>query len=142
MVISGGEIYVSGPTNGGNGALDYGDGNCTATITGGTIIAAGAVGMEEGFGEESTQYSVLHNFASTAEAGTESTVSDSDGNVILSYTLDKSYQSVVFSFPELADGTYTVTAGDMTETVEVSSVCTSNSTSMGMGGGGGGGKGF
>lgn len=32
LTISGGEVYVDGPTNGGNGALDY-DGN--GTITGG-----------------------------------------------------------------------------------------------------------
>ena len=36
--VKGGEIYVSGPENDGNGALDYsGD----AQITGGTIVAAG-----------------------------------------------------------------------------------------------------
>jgi hypothetical protein len=64
-------------------------------------------------------------------------VCDSEGNVLISFTPEKSYQSVVFSSPDLADGTYTVTAGDMSETVEISSICTSNSTTMGMGGGGG-----
>lgn len=139
LVVSGGEIYVNGPTNGGNGAIDIGDFGSTAQITGGTIVAAGASGMEVGFDESSTQYNVLHNLSSSAAAGTEFTVADSDGNVIISYTFDKSYQSVVFSCPELAEGTYTVTAGDITETVEITSICTSNST--GMGGGFGGGRG-
>ncbi len=138
LVVSGGTIYVSGPTNGGNGALDYGDGNCTAQITGGTIIAAGAVGMEEGFSDNSTQYNVLYDFSSTVSAGTEFTVTDSSGNVILSYTFDKTYQSVVFSCEELAEGTYTVSAGDQSGEITISSICTSNSTSSGMGGGMGG----
>lgn len=139
LVVSGGEIYVSGPTNGGNGAIDIGDFGSTAQITGGIVVAAGAAGMEVGFDESSTQYNVLHNLSSSAAAGTEFTVADADGNVLISYTPDKSYQSVVFSCPELAEGTYTVTAGDITETVEISSICTSNST--GMGGGFGGGRG-
>lgn len=137
LVVSGGEIYVSGPTNGGNGAIDVGDFGSTAQITGGTIVAAGAVGMEVGFDESSTQYNVLQNLSSGAAAGTEFTVADSDGNVLISYTFDKSYQSVVFSCPELSEGTYTVTAGDITETVEITSICTSNSTGMGGGFGGG-----
>ena len=36
--VSGGEIYVSGPTSDGDSTLDY-DG--AATVTGGTIVAAG-----------------------------------------------------------------------------------------------------
>ncbi len=138
LYITGGTVYVSGPTNGGNGALDYGDQGCTIEISGGTVIAAGSVGMEVGFGETSTQYSVLHNFDSAAAAGSEFTVTDSDGNVIMSFTPEKTYQSVLFSCADLKEGTYTVTAGDTSEEVTVSSVVTSNSTGMGMGGGRGG----
>ena len=61
----GGTVCVCGPTNSGNDALDY---NGTATVTGGTLIACGAVGMEEGFGDNSTQYSVLHDLGSTVSA--------------------------------------------------------------------------
>lgn len=137
LYVTGGVIYVSGPTNGGNGALDCGDQGCTIEITGGTIIAAGSVGMEVGFGETSTQYSVLHNFESAAAAGSEFTVTDSDGNVILSFTPEKNYQSVVFSSAELKEGKYTAKAGDQSEEIEISSIVTSNSTGMGFGGGGG-----
>ena len=45
LIIEGGEIYVNGPTNDGNGALDY-DG--TATISGGTFVAVGSSGMVQG----------------------------------------------------------------------------------------------
>ncbi len=141
LYVTGGVIYVSGPTNGGNAALDYGDQGCTLEITGGTIIAAGSVGMEVGFGETSTQYSVLHNFESAAAAGSEFTVTDADGNVILSFTPEKNYQSVVFSSAELKEGKYTAKAGDQSEEIEISSIVTSNSTGMGFGGGFGGGNG-
>lgn len=140
FVMSGGTVIVSGPTNGGNGALDIGDRDSTAQITGGTIVAAGAVGMAVGFSDNSTQYNVLHNFASTAAAGSEFTVTDADGEVLFTCTLDKECQSLVFSSADLASGTYTLTLGDQTEEVELSDICTSNSTSTGMGGRFGGGK--
>lgn len=41
LTVSGGTIYVSGPTNSGNGALDYGG---SASITSGIVIAVGAYG--------------------------------------------------------------------------------------------------
>ena len=50
--VSGGETYVSGPTSDGDSALDY-DG--AATVTGGTIVAAGYSGMAQNFGSDSTQ---------------------------------------------------------------------------------------
>ena len=48
LTISGGEVYVDGPTNGGNGALDY-DGN--GTITGGTVVMVGSNGMAMGLAQ-------------------------------------------------------------------------------------------
>lgn len=135
LVIEGGEIYVSGPTNGGNGAIDYGD-NSSAWITGGTIAACGSIGMEEGFGENSSeQCSVLHNLSSAVSGGTEVVISDSSGNKILSYTPEKDWQSIVFSSPDIKEGeTYTITAGEITESVTVEGLVTSNSTGMGGGG--------
>lgn len=50
--VSGGETYVSGPTSDGDSALDY-DG--AATVTGGTIVAAGYSGMAQNFGSDSTR---------------------------------------------------------------------------------------
>lgn len=140
FTMSGGVVYVCGPTNGGNGALDY---NGTATVTGGTLIACGAVGMEEGFGDSSTQYSVLHNLGSTVSANEKLTITDSDGNEILSFTPTKTWQSVVFTSGDLKDGeTYTITAGSQSETVTIDGIVTSNSTGMSFGGGHGGGRRF
>ena len=39
LTVSGGEIYVTGPTNSGNGSLDYG---IEAEISGGLFVAAGS----------------------------------------------------------------------------------------------------
>jgi hypothetical protein len=109
LTVSGGTIFVSGPTNSGNGALDY---NGSGVITGGTLIAAGASGMAENFSNGSTQCSVLVNFSSTVSAGSEICVYDSDGTLIASYTPEKNYQCAVISAPKLAVGeTCTVTAG-------------------------------
>lgn len=144
LLISGGDIIVEGPQTSGNGALDYGEMGCTAQITGGRIIALGSSGMSVGFGDGSTQYNVLHNFSSTASSGSEFTVTDESGKVIMSYTPTKSYQSAVFSCPELSDGDYTVSAGEQSEQITLSSVCTSNGGGFGGGGmhGGRGGFGF
>lgn len=143
LYMSGGTVYVSGPENSGNGALDF---NGEAVITGGTIVASGAIGMEECFGENSEQYVVLHDFSGMISAGTEFTVTDSSGNWIISFTNEKTWQGVVFSSPELKEGeTYTVSAGDQSESVTIESIVTSNSQG-GMFGGGmgghGGGRGF
>ncbi|MGN0695249.1 MAG: carbohydrate-binding domain-containing protein, partial [Oscillospiraceae bacterium] len=86
--LNGGEVYVSGPTNSGNGALDY---NGTAEVTGGTIIACGSSGMAEGFGTGSSQYSVLYNLTGIVSADVEVTVTDSEGNVILSHSFSKEW---------------------------------------------------
>ena len=129
LIVEGGEIYISGPSNDGNGALDYGD-RGEAWITGGTIVACGTSGMAEGFGENnSTQNSVLYNFSSKIPAGTEVKIIDNTGNVVLSYTPDKDYQSVVFSCPNLENGKYTVSAGDISDEITIDSVVTSNGSS-------------
>ena len=141
LYIEGGMITVSGPENSGNGSIDH---NGSASITGGTIIAAGAVGMEEMFDEEgTTQCAVLHDFTKSFSADTEFTVTDKDGNTILSFTDPKTWQGVIFSSPDLKQGeTYTVSAGGESAEITIDGVITSNSTGgMGnMGGMGGHGR--
>lgn len=118
LCISGGEVYVSGPTDNGNGALDY-DGS--ASITGGTVIAAGSSGMAQNFGSESTQGSMLLTFSQATEGSV--TLCDADGNVLAQYTPQKQYSCVVVSSPSLVlNGTYTVTAGTQTRTVTLTSL--------------------
>ena len=137
LTMADGTVTVDGPSNDGNGALDFGDG-CNGTISGGTIIATGMSGMAETFSSESTQASVMVNLESAVSG--EVTLTDSNGNVLASLTPTKSYNSVVISSPDLTDGeTYTLKTGD-TET-EVTLEGTSTTVGQtGMNGRGGRGK--
>ncbi|HPD88868.1 MAG TPA: carbohydrate-binding domain-containing protein [Oscillospiraceae bacterium] len=138
LTVSGGTIYVSGPTNSGNGALDYAG---TGTITGGVLIAAGSTGMAQNFGSDSTQGSILYNFSSEQSGGTSVTLTDGDGNVLASFTPEKQFQSVVVSAPGVVSGgTYTLTVGGESVTIEMTGTTYSNASS-GMNGGAGVGPG-
>ena len=129
LFISGGETYVDGPTGNGDGALDY-DG--TATITGGILVAVGSSGMAQNFGTASTQGSILLNFSTGSKSAV--TLTDAQGNVLVSYTPSKTYNSVVISCPGLVQGgTYTVSACGQSSSVTLSSLIYGS----GMGGGGG-----
>lgn len=132
LLISGGEVYVSGPTGSGNGALDYA-GN--GTVTGGTVIAAGASGMAQNFDASSTQGVIMVNVGS-ASAGSIVTLSDSTGKELLSWQAPKAFSSVVLSCPEIIQGeTYSLAVdGSITQIVMDTLVYGSG----GMGGGGGG----
>lgn len=108
LTVSGGNIFVSGPSDNGNGALDY---NGTATITGGTLVAAGMSGMEQNFGSDSTQGTLMMNL--TDNQSGKITLEDADGNTLVSYTPMREYNSVVISCAELSDGsTYTIHTGE------------------------------
>ena len=136
LTVSGGTTFISGPTNAGNGAIDYG---ISGTITGGYIIAAGATGMAENFGSDSAQGSILYTFDGTLSAGTEIALLDESGNVLISYAPEKEYQCAVISAPEVTAGkTYTVKAGDKSYTVEMTSNIYGSGSGMGNFGGFGG----
>lgn len=93
-----------------------------ATISGGTIVAVGASGMAQNFGSDSTQGSILVTVADSTLTG-DLTLTDSDGNVVIAYSPEKAYNSVVISCPDLKEGeTYTLKTGDVTNTVTMSSL--------------------
>lgn len=116
LTVTGGETYVSGPTSGADGALDY-DGE--ATITGGIFVAAGSTQMAQNFGENSTQCSMFVNTNSSGEI----TLKNSSGEVLVSFTPTKTYACVVISCPQITTGqTYTVTAGEYSTEVEMTSL--------------------
>lgn len=137
LIIEGGIITVSGPEDSGNGTLDF----TTGTISGGTLMGAGSSGMMQTFDSTSTQASLAYSLSTTYEAGTEISLADADGNVLAKWTADKTFTSVNISTAELTVGeTYTLTVGSDSQTVQLSSVSTSNGSTSGamMGGGKGG----
>lgn len=109
LLVTGGELYISGPVDDRNGALDY-DGE--ACITGGIVVAAGSSGMAVNFGDSSTQGSILVSVP-RQENGGEIVLKDAAGKALLTYMAEKAFDSVVVSSPELVlGGRYRILAGD------------------------------
>lgn len=133
LFVSGGTIYVYGPTNSGNGALDY---DSNAQITGGTIMAFGYGSMAQNFGSNSTQGSILYNISATAAANTKVTLKDSSGKELVSAVSPKTFNSVVISTPDItSNGTYTLTIGSSDYEITMSGLIYGNGGSMGGQGG-------
>ena len=142
LYVSGGETYVSGPTNSGNGSLDY---NGEASITGGIFVAAGMSGMAQNFSSSSTQGAMLV-FMDSGSAGSNIILTDANGKELVSWQAVKAYESVLISCPELTQGsTYTLTTGDTSTQITMSSLIYGsgdmNPGGMGTGGRGPGGMG-
>lgn len=113
LEINGGAIYISGSVGNGDSAIDYG---LEATISGGTILAAGFSGMAEAFSSESQQYSILYKMQDIKAAGTSVVVRDSSGAEILSFTPGKEYNCLILSSPEMEEGErYTIEIDGNTE---------------------------
>lgn len=116
LTVTGGEIYVDGPTSGGDGALDC---SGTALISGGTVIAVGSNGMAENFDSSSAQGSMITTVSDSMITG-DITLTDSEGNTIVSYSPSKEYSSVAISCADLKEGeTYTLVAGDTSTSVSL-----------------------
>lgn len=140
LTVAGGEVYVNGPASSFNGTLDF---DRSATVTGGLVVCTGPNSWLQNFGASSTQGSILCAFAAAHGAGTEIAVTDNTtGEVIVRYTAEKYFQSVIISSPELvAGGSYTVTAGEESQNIEMTGlIYSAGGASGGMGGRGG--KGF
>lgn len=119
ITVSGGETYVSGPTNDGNGSLDY---NGSAQITGGIFAASGSSGMAQNFDSSSTQGVIMVN-VDGQEGNTAISLFDSSSTELLSWTAEKQYSSIIISTPEIQQGeTYTITAGTAEQNITMDSL--------------------
>lgn len=108
LTQSGGEVIVEGSTMSDNGALDA---ERSATISGGSMLALGAGGMEMSFGIGSTQASFLLNLPQALSAKTSISLVDSQGTELFSFATTKQYRSLVYSSPTLIQGdSYTLKA--------------------------------
>lgn len=135
ILISGGELYVYGPTSGRDGSLDSETG---IIITGGKLVAVGSNGMVETPSTNSTQYVVALNLSASASGKVEI----KDGNTSLAsfdpntvFGVNKNYQSVVVSLPSFAKSkSYSVITGSKTTNVTITSIITKIGQSVGPGG--------
>lgn len=141
ITVTGGKTYVSGPESSANGAIDY---EGSAQVTGGILVAVGSSGMAMNFGENSTQGSALVSVSGSG-AGTEVALEDVVGNVLVSYTSESRFDSVVVSCPEMVQGgTYILRVGEEKYEIVLDSLIYGNGFGGfgGMGGfGGPGGRG-
>ena len=116
LTINGGEIYIDGPSDNGNSAIDYGD-RSSAYVNGGTLVAIGSSGMAEVMSDSSKQKVLMVKLGEQMEAGNV-VLTDSEGNVIVSYTALKTYDCVIISTAEVESGaTYTLTTSGTTTEV-------------------------
>ena len=119
LLVSGGETYLSGPENSGNGSLDY---SGTATISGGIFAAAGSSGMAQNFDSSSTQGAMMVT-VSAGTAGSTVSLADSGGETLISWQPEKAYTCVIVSCPQMVQGgTYTLTTGGQSVDITLSSL--------------------
>ena len=135
LYVTGGTVYINGPENDSEGALDY---NGSAYISGGIFAAVGSFGMMQAFSEESEQRIILVYYDETQTAGTAITLTDESGKEVFSWTPEKSYGCLLLSIPEFADGmTYTLASGESSQELSIEGIITQS----GEGGFGGAGTG-
>lgn len=118
ITVNGGEVYIDGPSDNGNSAIDYGD-RSACYVNGGTVVAIGSSGMAEDISDDSDQQVMLVKLDSQKEAG-EVILTDSDGNEIIIYTALKAYDCVIISAKDLEAGqTYTLTTSGTQTNVDL-----------------------
>ena len=113
LYVKGGSVTVNGPTNSGNGAVDYG---LECILSGGTFMTSGSAGMNQAPSDSSTQPVINAVLDSTGKAGDTITLKDSNGAALITYTAEKEYQALILSSADIQPGqTYTLVCGE-TET--------------------------
>lgn len=138
VYIEGGVLLVSTVGSTMENGIDTGG---TLRIDGGIVVAGGSATMMEGVSADSAQCAATLNTGSVA-GGTEITVTDGEGNVILSATLQNTFSSLILSHPDMLPGNvYTVTYGTGSATLDFTSSTVINNSSFGFGFGGPGGFG-
>ena len=115
ILMTGGDVTVHGPTNGGNGTLDFGG---TCKMDGGIFRGVGSSGMAQSPDEDSEQPTIVWNIGQTLEAGTSILLKDSTGKQMDEIITEKSIQWYAFSSPELTKGeVYTISVGNVEKEV-------------------------
>lgn len=129
VVMNGGTLIVIGSTASSNSALDY-DG--TFKMNGGFLVATGTSRMAEAPSSSSSQNSLLANFSSTYSSGIIIHIENQDGEDVLTFSPDKSYQSIVFSSASLVTGeSYDIYLGGSSTGTEVDGLYSDGNYSSG-----------
>lgn len=134
LTITGGNVVIDGPEGNGDGPLDS-DG--TMSITGGEIILVSSAGMVQLPNDNDGNNILRVTFSKRGTEGDVITVTDGDGNDIVSHTAKKMYQSLVVISEKLKKGEeYTVNVnGETVNTVTISERTTTVGQANDFGGG-------
>ena len=128
LYIKGGEVIVSGPTQGDTAIVDFAT---EGIISGGTFIGTGGNAMNECFDSDSTQGVIM--VSASGSADTQITLTDSEGNTLIERTSDQSFSCIILSCSEITEGgVYTLTVGS--DSIEITMTSTVYSSGTGMGG--------
>lgn len=126
--VTGGTIVVFGPTNSGNGALDYA-GNFN--MSGGTLLAVGASGMAQSVSKTSDKVQVLA-FNCSTPANTLLVITDEKDNAIIGIQSPKSYQTIIFATDTIdKSDSYNVYSGGSFDSESVNGVYISGNYTLG-----------
>ena len=135
IALSGGFVVVYGPTDSGNGAIDY---EKSFAVSGGEMIALGSSGMTQAPGTLSQP--CLSIYADVSE-DSKIEVRDSSGSVVMSTTTPKKCSSLIFTSDKFKEGeSYSIYSNDTllsTVTAEIGVTGGGASANGGFGGHGG-----
>lgn len=116
-----GSLTVYGPTSGGDGAIDYAG---IFNVNGGTLLAGGSSTMALLPSDTSKVNSLM------IDASNDTQIQDEEGNVVFTYSSEKSYENLVIASSKLETRkTYTIIQdGIEVNTVTITSLQTNLST--------------
>ncbi len=108
IYVTGGYTVIAGPTDGGNGPLDVGDGgNYFLSQSGGTLIAYGSNSMAIN-ASQGSQKTMLFNHSNSIDSNYYYVLKDSSNNVLNVIKPYKTSSSLYYSTPDLGSSTYTL----------------------------------
>ena len=112
ITVSGGTVIVCGPTRGGNGIVDIGDGNgYKFSFTGGTLLE---IGTQDMFVSPTAANGFLKGTSVALSPDTMVTVADSDGNVLSAIKVPQSINmtgAAVYASSQLDTSKYSIYLG-------------------------------
>lgn len=127
--VTAGTLIVLGPSNSGNGALDY-DGELV--ISGGTVLALGASGMAQTPSASSTIPVLSINLAAAQVADTILHIEDDNQNAVITFSPQKGYQSIVFASSTLElNKSYSIYVGGSATEIDTDGLCDDKSYTKG-----------
>lgn len=102
LFMRGGSLYVSGPSDNGNAALDF---DTEFVVKGGRLVAFGSSGMAKNADKRSKQTALLTVLEQPRNAGDEIEISlKKSGKILYSGKAEKSFDCVQISTPEMKRG--------------------------------------